>query len=155
MADAIQAAINDTLRVPNMVLTAHVHDYQRIERNLVKSTPTPFLVVGNGGYYNLHRLTSGPGAVDSATQAKLVGGYDKSHGYTTLSVSADSISGASYGVGLTGTAIGAAPAAAKSKGKKRPPKPPKPPANTGVSAVDKFSYPAAAQMLPKGTTVSL
>ena len=152
MADAIQAAINDTLRVPNMVLTAHVHDYQRIERNLVKGTPTPFLVVGNGGYYNLHQLTSGPGAVDPATQAKLVAGYDKSHGYATLSVSADSISGTSYGVGLTGTAIGAAPAAAKSKGKKRPPKPP---ANTGVSAVDKFSYPAAAQILPKGTTVSL
>lgn len=32
MADVVQHAINDSRRVPNMVLTAHVHNYQRIER---------------------------------------------------------------------------------------------------------------------------
>jgi hypothetical protein len=56
MADAVQHAINDTRRVPNMVLTAHVHNYQRIERGIVAGTQTPFLVVGNGGYFHLHGM---------------------------------------------------------------------------------------------------
>src|SRR5205807_9499259 len=29
MADAVQHAINDSRRVPNIILTAHVHNYQR------------------------------------------------------------------------------------------------------------------------------
>ena len=76
MGQALSTAINDSLRVPNMVLTAHVHDYQRIERNLVKGTATPFIVSGNGGYYNLHKIGSPVGTTDPATQAKLVAGYD-------------------------------------------------------------------------------
>lgn len=44
MADAVQHAINDSRRVPNMVLAAHVHNYQRIERQIVrdKAAPTAF-----------------------------------------------------------------------------------------------------------------
>ena len=56
MADAVQHAINDSRRVPNMVLTAHVHNYQRIERTLVANKQTPFIVAGAGGYYHLHNL---------------------------------------------------------------------------------------------------
>ena len=46
MADAVQHDINDSRRVPNMVLTAHVHTYQRIERSIVKDTQTPFFILG-------------------------------------------------------------------------------------------------------------
>ncbi len=42
MADAVQQAINDSRRVPNMVLTAHVHNYQRIEHPISASGKTPF-----------------------------------------------------------------------------------------------------------------
>ncbi len=54
MADALQQAINDSRRVPNLVLAAHVHNYQRIEREIVPGVQTPFLVAGNGGYPHRH-----------------------------------------------------------------------------------------------------
>lgn len=169
MADALQAAINDTLRVPNLVLMAHVHDYQRIERNLVAGTPTPFIVSGNGGYYNLHQLGASPGTVDPTTQAKLVAGYAHTHGYMTLTATADRISGVSYGVANPGTASATAKAQVAAprvvhkttkhpthtKTTKRPPRTPVPVTNPYATVVDTFSYPAQAQFLPKGTTVNL
>lgn len=129
MADAVQHAINDSRRVPNLVLTAHVHNYQRFERSLVKSSHTPFLVVGHGGYYNLHNLTAKPGTTDSATGAKLVAANDLQHGYLTLTVTGKTISGTMHLV-----------ADAKRK---------------AVPSADKFSYPAHALHLPAGVTVSL
>src|SRR4030081_3746278 len=93
MADAVQHAINDSRRVPNMVLAAHVHNYQRIERSLLRGSVTPFLVVGHGGYPHLHYLNAASGAVDAATGAKLVAGNDKQQGYATIPVDACNISG--------------------------------------------------------------
>ena len=59
MADALQHAINDSRRVPNVVFAAHVHNYQRIERGLTDGAATPFIVAGLGGYYHLHNLSAG------------------------------------------------------------------------------------------------
>ncbi len=129
MADAVQHAINDSRRVPNLVLTAHVHNYQRFERSLVKSSKTPFLVIGNGGYYNLHNLTAQPGTTDADTGATLVAANDQQHGYSILTVDAETISGT---VNLV----------ADSK-------------HGAVNDADSFSYPAGAIYLPSGTTVSL
>ena len=91
MADVVQHAINDSRRVPNMVLAAHVHNYQHIERSISDETATPFIVAGNGGYYHLHNLNAADGAVDGATGAKLITGV-QSHGYVTLSVDSEKIS---------------------------------------------------------------
>jgi acid phosphatase type 7 len=126
MADAVQAAINDTRRVPNMVLMGHVHNYQRIERDLIKNTPTPFLVIGYGGYPNLHKLNASVGHQDPNTQAVLKVGDDKDHGYAILTVDGETISGVVKSAG-TGT----------------------------TKSVDTFSYPATAQHLPKTGTISL
>ena len=103
MADAVQHAINDSRRVPNMVLAAHVHNYQRIEREIIPGTQTPFLVMGMGGYYHLHgmnvsgsthgRATAEAHAHDAATGARLIASNHNNHGYTTLTVDAKSISG--------------------------------------------------------------
>src|ERR1700734_3878409 len=93
MADAVQYAINDSRRVPNLVLTAHVHNYQRFERSLVKSSHTPFLVVGHGGYLKFHTLTAKPGTTDPATGAKLVAANDLQHGYAILTVTSKTVSG--------------------------------------------------------------
>jgi hypothetical protein len=71
MADFLQQAIDDSLRVPNLVLTAHVHNYQRIERPIANAAVTPFLVAGSGGYYHLHGLSAVDGAVDDVTKAQL------------------------------------------------------------------------------------
>lgn len=129
MADAVQQAINDSCRVPNMVLTAHVHNYQRIERPVAPGKPTPFLVAGHGGYFHLHNLNAGNGDLDPETQAKLVFGDDHQHGYATLTVTKKSISGS---VSLV----------ANSKRKANP-------------AADAFSYPVAAIELPKNAVVNL
>ncbi len=128
-----------------MVLTAHVHDYQRIERNLVNGTATPFVVSGNGGYYNLHKIASPVGTVDPATQAKLVAGYDQSHGYMILTVGAKTISGVSYSAGAQSTPH---EVTSQKKKKKQPPQ-------GGGTSVDTFSYPAASQVLPDGVNVTL
>ena len=129
MADAVQQAINDSRRVPNMILTAHVHNYQRIERSLVKGHKTPFLVVGHGGYYHLHGLSAQTGATDPDTGATLVAANDKQHGYATITVNKKKISG-------TMTTIDT----------------PKAPGN---KAADTFSYSAVPLELPNGVTVSL
>jgi hypothetical protein len=129
MADVLQHAINDTRRVPNMVLTAHVHNYQRIERSIIKKTSTPFLVAGHGGYWNLHHISADDGDTDSNTGAKLIISERKRHGYVTLAIDADTISG-------TMTAVG------KDEGDVTP-------------DADTFEYPTGAQFLADGVVVSL
>ena len=101
MADALENAIRDTGRVPNLVLSGHVHDYQRIEKVIGPKDPTPFLVVGNGGYHNLHQIHSANGTVATDTKAKLK--YGKvSWGYLTLTISKGTIQGTTIEIDRTG-----------------------------------------------------
>jgi hypothetical protein len=101
MADALENAIRDTGRVPNLVLTGHVHDYQRIEQTIAPDGPTPFLVAGNGGYHNLHQIHSANGTVATDTHAKLV--YGKvTWGYLTLTIDKHKIHGQSTEIDRTG-----------------------------------------------------
>jgi acid phosphatase type 7 len=101
MADALENAIRDTGRVPNLVLTGHVHDYQRIEKNIAPNGPTPFLVVGNGGYHNLHQIHSANGTVAPDTGAKLV--YGKvTWGYLNLTIDKKTITGQTTEIDKTG-----------------------------------------------------
>ena len=132
MADVLDRAINDSRRVPNLVLTAHVHNYQRIEREIVKGTPTPFLVIGHGGYYHLHGMTADVGHVDKDLGAQLMFHDAYHHGYATLTVDSDKI-----GVKMT------------------------PIAETGSrkhktdAKVDEATYTAKPLHLPEGVTISL
>lgn len=93
MADVVENAIRDTGRVPNLVLTGHVHDYQRIEQTISPHGPTPFIVTGNGGYHNLHAIHSDPGAVAPDTGAVLKFGNAKDWGFMTLTIDSKTISG--------------------------------------------------------------
>jgi len=122
MADALENAIRDTGRVPNLVLTGHVHDYQRIEKTISPDGPTPFLVLGNGGYHNLHQIHSPNGYVDPHTKAKLIYGLVDGNvywGYGTLTVDGKTISGKTIQIDKNGT----------------------------VTAGDSFSYPAGPIIL--------
>jgi hypothetical protein len=132
MADAVQHAINESRRVPNMVLTAHVHNYQRIERPIADESPTPFLVAGAGGYYHLHGMTAGTGHVDHDLGAKLMFHDQYHHGYVTLTVDDKTISGVMTPIAETG-----------SKKHKTDAEP------------DTFSYTAELLKLKDGVTVSL
>ena len=102
MADALENAIRDTGRVPNLVLTGHVHDYQRIEKTIAPDGPTPFIVLGNGGYHNLHQIHSANGTVAADTGAKLVYGAVQ-WGYLTLTIDKHKIHGQSTEIDKNGT----------------------------------------------------
>lgn len=132
MADVLQHAINDSRRVPNMVLAAHVHNYQRIHREIVKGTPTPFLVAGHGGYYHRHGMTADVGNMDKELGAELMFHDQYHHGYVTLSVDSKQIKGTMTPIGETGSS--------KHKDDAKP---------------DSFTYTAKLLELPKNVVVSL
>jgi acid phosphatase type 7 len=119
MADVLENAIRDTGRVPNLVLTGHVHDYQRIEQTIAPGGRTPFIVCGNGGYHNLHSIHSKPGDKAPDTGAVLIYGQDKKWGFLTLTIDDKTISGVSTEIDKNGA----------------------------VSKGDTFKYPTAAVIL--------
>jgi hypothetical protein len=102
MADVLENAIRDTGRIPNLVLTGHVHDYQRIEKTISPDGPTPFIVAGNGGYHNLHAIHSKANVTAPDTGAVLKYGQDKAWGYLTLTIDEKTISGVSTEIGRDG-----------------------------------------------------
>ena len=104
MADVLENAIRDTGRVPNMVLSGHVHDYQRIEQTIVEGEPTPFIVTGNGGYHNLHKVKVAVGDADPGTGAVLKYADSDNWGFMTLTIDKDTISGVVTQVGRDGQA---------------------------------------------------
>lgn len=102
MADVLENAIRDTGRVPNLVLSGHVHDYQRIEKSIAPSGPTPFIVNGNGGYHNLHAIHSQAGDVAPDSGAVLKYGTAKAWGFMTLEIDGKTISGTTVEIDKTG-----------------------------------------------------
>jgi len=124
MADVLENAIRDTGRVPNLVLSGHVHDYQRIEQTIAKDGPTPFIVSGNGGYHNLHALHSDKNEKASDTGAVLKYGKE-CWGFMTLTITKQKISGSTIEVARSGA----------------------------VSGGDTFSYPAAPVTLANPKSV--
>lgn len=125
MSDVLENAIRDSKRVPNLVLSGHVHDYQRIEQTISPKGPTPFIVSGNGGYHNLHKIHSKPGDVAPDTKAVLKYGADSAWGFLTLSIDKETIHGVSTEIDRTGK----------------------------VKQGDSFSYPAAQVTLADGKSV--
>jgi acid phosphatase type 7 len=102
MADVLENAIRDTGRVPNLVLSGHVHDYQRIEQTIAPDGPTPFIVTGNGGYHNLHAVHSAVGAKSPDTGAVLKYAAAKTWGFITLTINSHTISGVTTEVDRNG-----------------------------------------------------
>ncbi len=102
MADVLENAIRDTGRVPNLVLSGHVHDYQRIEKTIAPDVATPFIVCGNGGYHNLHKIHSENGDVASDTGAILKYGVDDAWGVITLTIDKNTISGTTIEIDRSG-----------------------------------------------------
>jgi len=102
MADVLENAIRDTGRVPNLVLSGHVHDYQRIEQTIAPDGPTPFIVAGNGGYHNLHAVHSSPGDKAPDSGAILKFASTKTWGFLTLTIDKHTISGVATEVNRNG-----------------------------------------------------
>ena len=56
MAKVLATAVAASGRQPDMVFGAHVHNYQRFTITGDDGKITPFIVAGNGGYHNLHKM---------------------------------------------------------------------------------------------------
>lgn len=59
MANVLDNAIQQSKRWPDLVFAGHVHNYQRFTRVLA-DREVPYIVVGAGGYWNLHRMALDP-----------------------------------------------------------------------------------------------
>jgi acid phosphatase type 7 len=98
MGDALDQAFSDSGRVPDLVLSGHVHDYQRFSRKLGDKS-VPYIVSGNGGYHNLHKLA--PGATPGqqlTTDVTFEFGDDAQYGFLKLTAGAGTITGEYVGV---------------------------------------------------------
>lgn len=113
MGALIDAAAIGANRWPDMVLSGHVHDYQRFSRAVpdkpakgaIGTKQIPYIVCGAGGYRNLHAMASDIGtlpwtAMPSVTldafQAKL-------WGFLRLTIAGGKISGSYTAVARDGT----------------------------------------------------
>ena len=106
--DALEAAAKNSGRIPDLVLTGHVHNYQRFTRNW-NGQIVPVIVAGAGGYFNLHYMTHNlgwpiqlpfqiPAAAANNMQATLEAFSDDHHGYLILEWTANQISGTYFTV---------------------------------------------------------
>ena len=98
MGTALDSAFTASGRLPQLVISGHVHDYQRFTRtNLAQ--PIPYIVIGNSGYHNLHRLAPGsnPGE-ELAPGVTFEYGDDSEYGFLKLTVQDGKISGEYVGV---------------------------------------------------------
>jgi hypothetical protein len=135
MASELENAFNKSHRVPNMILSAHVNNYQRIDVELRSKLVVPFFVIGTGGYRNLRPIPRGrhasPGTALHlvAGKSRLMAGFDDRWGFVTFEVSANEIKGRFTGLG-------------------------KDTSDTG-SPADEFTYSAKPIVLGNGQTVSL
>jgi hypothetical protein len=98
MVDAVTQACATAGRYPDLVITGHVHDYQRFSWSVAGHTITT-IVQGNSGYHNLHKLApdAKPGT-DLGNGVTFEYGDDSGYGFLTLTVSGGAISGTYTGV---------------------------------------------------------
>ena len=105
MGDLLDKAFMAAGRWPDVVLSGHVHDYQRFSRTV---TPTEnasdertvtYIVIGNSGYHNLHKLAKDATAgMDLGAGVTFEYGDASEYGYLRLTVDAGKISGSYTGV---------------------------------------------------------
>ncbi len=108
LGDALDACFARAGRVPDAVLGAHAHNYQRFARRL-GGRSVPYVVAGAGGFHQRHPVGAGlprtpvwfPG-LDGVT---LEAHQDAAHGYLTVSVSAGGAVAAYRTVSGAGTEI--------------------------------------------------
>lgn len=93
MVELMTTAIEASGRVPDAILTGHVHNYQRLTWH-VRGNDVPVVVAGAGGYHNLHRMLPGPDGDAIVTpfrlnkqDAVLEKYSDRRYGYAMVEVS--------------------------------------------------------------------
>lgn len=108
MHTLLDDAVSQSGRTPDVVLSAHVHNYQRFTRQW-NGREVPFIVAGAGGYFNLHYMSHALGwpihlpfdvPTDAANgmQARLESYDDNHHGYLILELDKSQVRGTYFTV---------------------------------------------------------
>jgi 3',5'-cyclic AMP phosphodiesterase CpdA len=104
MGAALDGVFNAAGRWPELVLSGHVHDYQRFTRTVTGGLSPTYIVEGGSGYHNLHEL-----AGDATPGMDLGGGVTFEYGdasgwgYLVLAVETGRIAGEYAQVAKDGT----------------------------------------------------
>jgi hypothetical protein len=106
MGTLLDNAFTGSGRTPDLVITGHIHDYQRFTRTMPgTSTTLPYVVIGNGGYHNLHNFASGANPGEQLGDGVVFEfGDDSNWGFLTLTVDGTKITGSYTSVAKDGTA---------------------------------------------------
>ena len=91
--EALDRAFENSGRIPDLVLTAHVHDYQHFERDMGGGRKLKYLVAGAGGfagYSSLHKLRD-VANVEMPSDVTFVKGNDILPGFMKIGVTATEI----------------------------------------------------------------
>ena len=103
MGALIDRATAASGRVPDLILSGHVHNYQRFTRKV--GAGVPYIVSGGGGYHNLHAMASGIGPLpwDVPGSDVTLNAYDAHDwGWLALTIDKTSIGGSYIAVDKTG-----------------------------------------------------
>jgi predicted phosphodiesterase len=108
MGKVLDSAFAAAGRTADMVLTGHVHNYQRFTRT-IGSAQVPYVVVGTGGYHNLYPVANAPSGGAVATPFRVAPDCvldtfcDDHWGFLRLTVTAATIAGEFVAVAGNGT----------------------------------------------------
>ena len=109
MGQVLDGAFAAAGRSADLVLSGHVHNYQRFTRTLPDGRSIPYVVSGNGGYHNLHKLA--PGAIAGQSLADGVtfeAGDDANWGFVSIVAQAGKLELEYVRVAKDGTVTGSA-----------------------------------------------
>ena len=100
MREMLDGAFTAAARLPDLVLSGHVHNYQRFSRPLENGETLTYIVAGAGGYPNLHTLAKVGGAPPPVPWTDPLTGWtlanysqEHRHGFLRLTVTKTSIDG--------------------------------------------------------------
>jgi hypothetical protein len=106
--ELLDDAVTQAARTPDMLLSAHVHNYQRFTRQW-NGRQVPVIVAGAGGYYNLHYMSHSlgwpiqlpfdvPAESANGIEARLEAFEDNHHGYLILEIDKGELRGTYFTV---------------------------------------------------------
>lgn len=99
MGTILDSAFDQASRIPDLVMTGHVHNYQRFTRKFHRRE-LPYIVAGAGGYWHLHYMAKDANGKDLATpwpvpdsDVTLESFCDDRHGFLRLHVTGSELRG--------------------------------------------------------------
>lgn len=108
MGKVLDEAFSAASRYPDLVLSGHVHDYQRFTRTMpdfadYHNKALSYIVCGAGGYHNLHALTTDAALGLEAAPGVTLEAFDATQwGFLRLSITTTAITGEYVGVSCEG-----------------------------------------------------